>query len=187
MTEPTNADVLDAVTLELSRFTREVVAEMHRLRDELAAERQRTDQLEASVRSLTTSLRKFDTQAANIVDHITKLSADVDRRLDNVERQAGATPSSMTPVTPRMSMTPPAAEHAPTAAVVPEQPAAGAADEPIQFAPLMLTLDPVEPPSPHDSSIDDLVARVVAAIDAPPPSPLDQDAAGNRIESSVSR
>lgn len=50
--DPSNADVLDAVALELSRFSREVVAEVHRLRDELVIEQQRVTALEAEVADL---------------------------------------------------------------------------------------------------------------------------------------
>ena len=179
MTEPTNSDVLDAVTLELSRFTREVVAEMHRLRDELAAERQRTDQLESTVTSLTASLRKFDTQAANIVDHFTKLSSDLERRLGNVEQRATDGSTLVTTAT----------APEPVAVVAVDEPVVPAAsavtdDDVIQFAHLSLTLDPVEPESPHDSSIDDLVARVVGAIDAPPSG---QFSNSDRVQSGSAR
>ncbi len=160
MNESTGGDVLDAVTLELSRFTRDVVAEMHRLRDELIVERLRTDRLEATVQSLSESLRKFDTQAAEIVDHVVKLSAEVDRRLDNVGRR-------MEPAAPG-----PAAlrgDQQSKQEDVADELVAGVGagnDDDIYFAPLTLTLAPVEA-VPHDTTIDDLVARVVGAIADP--------------------
>jgi hypothetical protein len=182
MTEPTNSDVLDAVTLELSRFTREVVAEMHRLRDELAVERQRTDQLESTVTSLAASLRKFDTQAANIVDHFTKLSSGVDRRLEIVEQRVNEGPALVTTAV---------APETVVASVV-DEPAVQAAsaardDDIIQFAPLTLTLDPVEPGSPHDTSIDDLVARVVGAIDASTSRPTVEISKSDSVQSGSAR
>ncbi len=185
MTEPTNTDVLEAVTQELSRFTRDVVAEMHRLRDELAAERRRTDQLESTVTSLTASLRKFDTQAANIVDHITKLSADVDRRLDDIESQPDDRSTSVSAVAAPEPGAEPAAEELATE----EAAVSTVDDEEIHFAPLILALDPVEPEPPHDSSLedlddlDDLVARVIGAIDAPTDQVNDHD----RVESGSAR
>jgi hypothetical protein len=50
--ETSNADVLDAVAMELSRFSRDVVTEVHRLRDELVIEQQRLTALEAEVAEL---------------------------------------------------------------------------------------------------------------------------------------
>ena len=47
-----NADVIDAVAMELSRFSRDVVTEVHRLRDELAIEQQRVAALESEVAEL---------------------------------------------------------------------------------------------------------------------------------------
>jgi hypothetical protein len=175
MNEPTNTDVLDAVTLELSRFTREVVAEMHRLRDELITERQRADQLESTVQSLKASLRKYDTQAAGIVDHITKFCADVDLRLDAVERHAELPTASFASAIPA----PPAAEHRPPLNVAADPLASVGADpvvpvdDEICFATLTLTLDPVEPEPARDSSIEDLVARVVGATE-PPEEPMNR-------------
>ena len=175
MSEPTNTDVLDAVTLELSRFTREVVAEIHRLRDELITERQRTDQLESTVQSLKTSLRKYDTQAAGIVEHITKFSADVDRRLDTVERHAELPTTSFAsviPVPPAAEQRPPLNVAADPLASVEADPVAPADDE-ISFATLTLTLAPVEPEPARDSSIEDLVARVVGAIEPSGDTPIE--------------
>jgi hypothetical protein len=50
--DPSNAEVIDAVTMELSRFSRDVVTEVHRLRDELGIEKQRVTALEAEVAEL---------------------------------------------------------------------------------------------------------------------------------------
>ena len=50
--DPSNADVIDAVAMELSRFSRDVVPEVHRLRDELGIEKQRVTALEAEVAEL---------------------------------------------------------------------------------------------------------------------------------------
>jgi hypothetical protein len=57
---PSSADVLDAVAAELSRFSRDVVAEVHRLRDQLAIEQQRVTVLEAEVAALRRSSRSPD-------------------------------------------------------------------------------------------------------------------------------
>ena len=84
----------------------------------------------------------------------------------------------MTPVSTAMPPVPEADES--------EGRAAYTADEPIQFAPLTLTLDPVEPQPPHDSSIDDLVARVVGAIDTLT-APLDHVATSDSADSADSR
>lgn len=50
--DPSNADVLEAVAAELSRFSRDVVAEVHRLRVELVVEQQRVTALEEEVAAL---------------------------------------------------------------------------------------------------------------------------------------
>lgn len=219
MSEPTNADVLDAVTLELSRFTRDVVAEMHRLRDQLTVERERTDRLESRVESLTASLRKFDTQAARIVDHVTDLSDDVDRRLRAVEGpdrpvvpapdlpaavSAGPTDSIppfefVDPLAPGpLAAAPldldgtPAADPTPQTSTLDDEPdthtlrpEVGTADllSGIEFAPLVLELDPIEPDPMAASTADDigdLVARVIGAIDQPPAPSQDPAATTER-------
>lgn len=160
MNESTNSDILDAVTLELNRFTSDVVAEMHRLRDALGAERERNDQLESTVLALRTSLRKYDTQAAKLVGDVTEFSAGIIRRLDNLERGIDAGRSAGTGDTAE-SVAPPAdSVDAPLPA-----------DEDIHFAPLVLNLDPVTPEPARDPSIDELVARVVGAIDEPTSHP----------------
>jgi len=50
--DPSNASVLDAVAAELSRFSRDVVTEVHRLRDELLVVQRRVTALEEEVAAL---------------------------------------------------------------------------------------------------------------------------------------
>ena len=58
--DSSSTDVLDAVAAELSRFSRDVVAEVHRLRDQLAIEQQRVTVLETEVVALRGSSRATD-------------------------------------------------------------------------------------------------------------------------------
>jgi hypothetical protein len=58
--DSSSTDVLDAVAAELSRFSRDVVTEVHRLRDQLAIEQQRVTVLETEVAALRRSSRATD-------------------------------------------------------------------------------------------------------------------------------
>ena len=85
-----------------------------------------------------------------------------------------------------------AAAHEPVAVVAVDEPAVQAEstaldDDAIHFAPLTLTLDPIEPEAERDVSIDDLVARVVEAIDVPTSPRSDQVSNHGRAESGSAR
>jgi hypothetical protein len=85
---PSSADVLDAVAAELSRFSRDVVAEVHRLRDQLAIEQQRVTVLEAEVAAVRRSSRAPDLLGMPTAPVVTPVVAVVDPAIVS-NREAG--------------------------------------------------------------------------------------------------
>jgi hypothetical protein len=145
--DPSNADVIDAVAMELSRFSRDVVSEVHRLRDELGIEKQRVTALESEVAELrrtgTPSVTP-DISAETVTQPVVQPVAEP--VVSSVP--APVVPSVPAPVEPLIPTS-----HEPEAV----------APATIEFAPLTLSaLDSV----PTSAGLDNL-ARVLAELSEP--------------------
>jgi hypothetical protein len=142
--DPSNAEVIDAVTMELSRFSRDVVTEVHRLRDELGIEKQRVTALEAEVAELRRT------------------------RTPSVSPDAPAQPVAE-PVVPPVAesvaepVAEPAAAHNETQ-IPPSHEPEVVAPATIEFVPL--TLHSAVNPVPTSAGLDNL-ARVLAELSEP--------------------
>jgi hypothetical protein len=146
--DPSNAEVIDAVTMELSRFSRDVVTEVHRLRDELGIEKQRVTALEAEV----AELRRTRTPSVS----------------PDAPAQPVAQPVAEPVVEPVVEpvaepVAEPAAAHAETQ-IPPSHEPEVVAPATIEFVPL--TLHAAVNPVPTSAGLDNL-ARVLAELSEP--------------------
>jgi hypothetical protein len=142
--DPSNAEVIDAVTMELSRFSRDVVTEVHRLRDELGIEKQRVTALEAEV----AELRRTRTPSVS----------------PDAPAQPVAQPVAEPVVEPVVEpVAEPAAAHAETQ-IPPSHEPEVVAPATIEFVPL--TLHSAVNPVPTSAGLDNL-ARVLAELSEP--------------------